>query len=312
MWDSEQEDKWVREITEKPYNNIEFWGKYWDDNPDKFMQKFGMWYRDTRKGKVACGVGIRANESYNRFCAIAFGENIYKDKMWTTQIYSDVYNFYPVYDFETADIWGAVFKMGFKYNSFYELAHKMGVSIHDARICQPYGHQQKQGLDQYAVIEPDTWQKVVNRVSGANFGNIYCKTTLLGHNGSSKPEHMTWEEYVVFLLESIGLYCPELMHHYYRKIKILMDYYKDTEQKSEIKWIDEAKNKEEKQEEINWYSWKRIAIAIEKNDYELRTCQYGLTRTDEHELIYIHKKYGKLLGIENKKTKPYQNLRDIL
>jgi predicted phosphoadenosine phosphosulfate sulfurtransferase len=192
------------------------------------------------------------------------------------------------------------------------LAYKSGLSIHEARICQTYGHEQKQGLDQYAKFEPDTWQKVVNRVSGANFGNIYCKTSLLGHNGSSKPEHMTWEEYAIFLLESLGLFCPELMMHYYRKIKILMEYYKNKENKTEINWVDSATPKDLEQDIKKWYNWRRIALAIEKNDYELRSCDYGLTRVDESELYDISKKYGKLLGIENKKTNIYIKYQDIL
>lgn len=312
MWDPDQADKWVRPITEKPYNNIDFWGEYWDDNPDIFMQKFSRWYRDQKGGKVAVGVGIRTDESYHRFRAVAFGKNIYKDAMWTTCICSGVYNFYPIYDYSTEDVWAAVFQNDFRFNSFYELAYKSGISIHDARICQPYGHQQRQGLDQYAKIEPDTWQKVVNRVSGANFGNIYCKTSLLGHNGTSKPDHMTWEEYTVFLLESLGLYCPELMHHYYRKIKILMQFYLDTENKSEVIWIDDASPKDQKENPKKWYNWRRIALAIEKNDFELRSCQYGLTRTDETELYDIAKKYGKLLGIEEKKTKTYLKYQEML
>lgn len=246
MWDQDERDKWVRPITNKPYNNVKFWGEYWTDNPDIFMKKFSKWYSCKKGGKVAVGVGIRTDESYNRFRAVAFGKYMYNDLPWTTEIDTNVYNFYPIYDFSTQDVWASVFKNGFSFNQFYELAYKSGLNIHQTRICQPYGHQQRQGLNQYAQFEPETWQKVVNRVSGANFGNIYCKTSLLGHNGSSKPKHMNWEQYAVFLLESLELYCPELTRHYYRKIKILMEYYKNQENETEIKWVDEASGKEVK------------------------------------------------------------------
>lgn len=309
MWDPDNEELWVREFTEKAYNNVAFWGDYFDENPDIFMKNFAKWYRDTKEGKVACGVGIRSDESLNRFRAIAFGKNVYNGKNWTTKLATDIYNFYPIYDFSTADVWGATFKYNFSYNEFYELLYKNGTSIHEMRICQPYGHDQKAGLNQFALIEPDTWHKVVNRVAGANFGNIYAKTSLLGHNGTSKPDHMNWEEYAVFLLESLSLYSPELTDHYVRKIKILMAYYKKEENKKEIKWVDEATPSEIKENELNWYNWKRIALAIEKNDYELRTCQYALTRKDEEEMYVIAEKWGKLLGIKNKNTKPYRSLR---
>jgi predicted phosphoadenosine phosphosulfate sulfurtransferase len=123
---------------------------------------------------------------------------------------------------------------------------------------------------------------------------------------------MSWQEYTVFLLESLGLQCPELMMHYYRKIKILMDYYIQEEKKSEIEWVDTAMPRDINDDRAKWYNWRRIALAVEKNDYELRSCQYGLTRVDEGELIDISNKYGKMLGIENKKTKTYQKYQDIL
>lgn len=310
MWDESERAKWVRPKYEATYNHVEFWGTYFDENPDIFMKNFAMWYREQKGGKVAIGVGIRADESLNRFRAIAFSKNMYKDWNWTTTIRKDIYNFYPIYDFSTEDVWGAIFKYNFSYNEFYELMYKNGASIHEARICQPYGHDQKQGLDQYAAIEPDTWHKVVNRVSGANFGNIYAKTSLLGHNGTSKPAHMNWEEYAIFLLESLGLYCPELRDHYIRKIKILMEFYKKEESKVEVDWVDDASASQIKQNHLNWYNWRRIALAIEKNDFELRSCQYGLTRKDEEEMYAIAEKWGKLLGIENKNTKPYQKLKE--
>ena len=104
------------------------------------------------------------------------------------------------------------------------------------RICQPYGMQQRKGLQQFAAIEPDIWEKVVNRVSGSNFGAMYSKTSLLGHNKTYKPEHLNWEEYTVFMLESLGLYSTGLRNHYYRKISILIKYY-ETKFHMEIKDI---------------------------------------------------------------------------
>ena len=62
---------------------------------------------------------------------------------------------------------------------------------------------------------------------GVNFGNIYCKTTALGNIKSCKPEFMSWQEYTVFLLESIGIYNRDLMLHYYRKIKKFMIWYQN-------------------------------------------------------------------------------------
>ena len=70
---------------------------------------------------VACGVAIRTDESLNRFRTIAFQDRklTFKNYNWTTKIkyhdkYLDVYNFYPIYDWRTEDIWGAVIKINLK------------------------------------------------------------------------------------------------------------------------------------------------------------------------------------------------------
>ena len=141
----------------------------------------------------------------HRFRAVAFGKNKYKQINYSTQVGTGLYNFYPLYDWLTEDIWAAVSRFDLMYNQVYELLYKKGISIHKARIAQPFGLRQIQGLSQWASIEPETWQKVINRVSGANFGNLYSKTSLLGYNKTCKPSHMTYQRYTVFLLESLWI-----------------------------------------------------------------------------------------------------------
>lgn len=173
------------------------------------------------KEKVACGIGIRTDESLNRFRTIAFQEKKikFKNYNWTTKLkirekHIDVYNFYPIYDWKVEDIWRAVSQLNLKFNYIYE-----------QRLCQPYGDDQRKGLNQFKALEYETWSKVLNRVNGVNFGNIYCKTTALGNIKSCKPDFMSLQEYTVFLLESIGIYNRDLMMHYYRKIKKFMIWY---------------------------------------------------------------------------------------
>lgn len=316
MWDEEEADKWVREM---PSNAItlndldESLYTYFEQangNPDKFMKLFPKWYKEKKQtDKIACGVGIRADESFNRFRAIAFGKSLYQDKKYTTKLSEGVYNFYPIYDFSVEDVWGVTSQYDFQMNHIYELMWKNGTPLKDQRICQPYGFQQRQGLDQFAALEPETWRKVVNRVSGANLGNIYAKTSLLGHNGTEKPENMTWQEYTVFLLESLGLYAPLLRDHYYRKIKILMTYYKKNFDMNLEDMPDKAPSKKEQDEdERKWNNWQGIGKAIEKNDFAFSTRDYGLTKKDEEELYELHRKFGKVLGLDEKKQKAYKNL----
>lgn len=204
----------------------------------------------------------------------------------------DVWNFYPLYDWRTEDDWIAVAKFNLHFNRIYELMYKNGLSIYEQRLCQPYGDDQRKGLDQFKVLEPETWEKVLNRVEGVNFGNIYCRTSLLGNIKSEKPDGMTWEQYAVFLLESIGMYAPEVRDHYHTKICTFLKWY-EKEGISVEDIPDEADKKLESAKKAA--SWRRIARAIEKNDFWMSRLSFSETKSDVKRLFELKKKYHNII-----------------
>lgn len=109
---------------------------------------------------------------------------------------------------------------------------------------------------------------------------------------------MTWQEYTVFLLESIGIYNKDLMFHYYRKIKKFMLWH---EVKLGIKLEDipdTADKKLESQKKV--ISWRRIARAVEKNDFYLRRLSFTQTKNDDKELERLIHKWDNLLNYSTK------------
>src|SRR5690606_2528221 len=100
----------------------------------------------------------------------------YSDWNWTTRISESVWNAYPIYDWKTEDVWTANGRFGWDYNRVYDLMHLAGLTLSQMRLCQPYGDDQRKGLYLFKILEPETWQRVVSRVEGANFGNRYSKT----------------------------------------------------------------------------------------------------------------------------------------
>lgn len=173
-WEEESKHLWVRNMPEDSINmkNCPFpWFKKGEEF-EEFIVQFASWYQEKYQGKVACGIGIRTDESLNRFRTIAFQDKkvTFKQYHWTTKLkanekHIDVYNFYPIYDWTAEDIWGAVSKLDLKFNYIYELMYKNGLSIYEQRLCQPYGDDQRNGLDQFKALEYDTWGKVLNRVN---------------------------------------------------------------------------------------------------------------------------------------------------
>lgn len=323
-WDKKDKKKWVREYPTKREDVVlvteDSLPAGWDwffrgMEFEEFILWFAKWFNETHGGKTAAGIGIRSDESLNRFRTIVSDKKErYKNYPWTTRAHckSEVlncWNFFPLYDWRTEDDWTAVAKLNLLFNPIYELMYKNGLSIYEQRLCQPYGDDQRKGLDQYRTLEPETWEKVLNRVEGVNFGNIYCRTSLLGNIKSEKPDNLTWEQYAVFLLESIGMYAPEVRDHYHTKIKTFLQWYeKDGISLDQIP--DEADKKLESSKKTA--SWRRIARAIEKNDFWMSRLSFGETKKDVQRLFELKKKYHNIIRPQDTDSKKLKRVAEQL
>jgi len=261
-WDETQKEIWVREKPRKckDLNNYPFY--YPKMEFEEFIVLFGEWYSD---GKQTCAfVGIRSDESLHRYRAIISNKkeatkNNYK---WTTKINKNIFNIYPIYDWRTEDIW--IFHLRHKnlpYNKIYDMMTRAGVKFSDQRLCQPYGDDQKKGLWLYHILEPDTWFKLLNRVSGVNSGALYIKErgSINGNVNIEKPDNHTWESYTNFLLKSLP---KKTRQNYMERFEKFIAGWLQRGYKS---IPDEAPHSLEVK---CWApSWKRMARCILRNDY---------------------------------------------
>lgn len=292
-WEKSKKEKWVREMPEfaiNEDNNIFPFFKYAMEF-EEFVPEFEKWYSEKYNHSL-CGhfVGIRSDESLNRFRTIvSMKKERFKDKPWTTRDkpLEHTYSIYPIYDWRTEDDWIATFKYNLEYNYVYELMYKNGLGIHQQRLCQPFGDDQKNGLDQYRAIEAENWDRLLKRVAGVNFGNIYCRTSALGNIKSEKPAHLTWQEWALYLLESIGIYNKKLEKHYAIKIRKFFQYWEEKCGCTLDMVEDEADKKMESLKIVP--SWRRVARALERNDFFLTRLSFGETKSDVQylkEMIY--------------------------
>lgn len=308
-WDEFDRKKWVREmpvnehiINEHNYPSEWTWF-YKGMEFEQFIIYFAEWFNEKHGGVTACGVAIRTDESLNRFRTVTNkSKEKFRDKNWTTRVkYSthntNTYTVFPIYDFKIADIWGVIAKYDLKYNEIYEQMYKNNVPICEQRLCQPYGDDQRKSLNQFKSLEYETWEKVLNRVHGVNFGNIYCRTSVLGMIKTEKPDNMTWQQYTVFLLESLGLYVPELRDHYYHKISIFLNWYSNKKGISISEIKDEEDKKLENAKKVA--SWRRIARAIEHNDFWMKRLSFSQTKSDVKKLYELQAKYKNMLSNNN-------------
>lgn len=215
-WDADKKDLWVREkpALESDLSQYDFYVPKMEF--EELMVIFGSWYA---QGKT-CGafIGIRSDESLHRYRAIVSRKDglMMNGRKWTTRIAKGVFNVYPIYDWRTEDIWLFHAKhQELGYNKIYDLMTRAGVKFSNQRLCQPFGDDQKKGLWLYQILEPSTWYKLLNRVSGVNSGALYAQDTgnINGSNKITKPDGYTWKEYTNFLLKSL----PKPMQENYRE-----------------------------------------------------------------------------------------------
>lgn len=298
-WDEKDKKIWVRPMpTNKhiinEHNHTLPWFEKYVTTFEDFTLLFAEWFNKRKGGNTACGIGIRSDESFNRFRTITSTTKVkFRGKNWTTKVYGvdggkmPVYNVYPLYDWSTKDIWACVAKEKFLANPVYDAMWKNGIGIHQQRICQPFGSQQRQGLDQFRAIDPVVWEKLLTRVNGVNFGNIYARTSLLGHLKSNKPDHLSWQQYTVFLLESLGLVAPEVLGYYYSKIKYFIRWYQVNGPVELRDFHDSAPTKKNSHP-----SWERIARSVEKNDFWLSSLSFAATKEGMGLLKQLQGKYN--------------------
>lgn len=292
-WDAEQEDNWIRTPNQKSITDINYFDFFRDGMEfEEFVPEFGEWYSQGKK--TACLVGIRSDESLNRYRTISSNKKeTFKNKCYTTKITQNVFNIYPIYDWTTEDIWIYHAKnQNKRYNQLYELMFKAGLSIHQQRICQPYGDDQRRGLWLFHLIEPETWAKVVARVNGANSGALYINESgsITGYNKIDKPKNHTWKSFAELFLNSI----PEkTKEHYMNKIFTFIQWWE--KRGYDLGIPDEAPYLLESQKLAP--SWRRICKSLLRNDFWCKGLGFTQHKTEAYQKYLELKKRQRL---ENK------------
>jgi predicted phosphoadenosine phosphosulfate sulfurtransferase len=297
-WDPATMDEWVRSA---PPEAITDWSRFpWYRPPwhngarrqamefEEIIDAFGHWYGGGKA--TVCLVGIRSDESLNRWRTIASNRKARFDELpWTTWKGRALWNAYPVYDWQTEDVWTYFGRTGHPYNRIYDLMHQAGVPLHSQRICQPYGDDQRRGLKLFHVLEPETWPRVVARVEGANMGALYCgvRGNILGNGKVELPPGHTWESYVSFLLDSMP---ADEAEHYRDKIAVFVHWWRAKGHEM----VDSADPKLESARKVA--SWRRVAKVILRNDH---LCK-GLSFSQQLSTQTAYDKYRKVMNKRRK------------
>lgn len=306
-WGVKDKKRWIRPMPTEDYivniDNHPF--DFFEENMsyDHFWDGFAHWYS---QGKLTANlIGIRADESLNRFRAIMNEQKeMLHGQAWTKKNTKHTYNCYPIYDWRTDDIWTANGKFAWDYNHLYDVFYMAGLSIYKMRVASPFMSESKSSLNLYRVIDPHVWATLCARVQGANFIATYGKQ--LNYHSFKLPEGHTWKSFVKFLLDTLP---QEVAENFKMRFIQSLKYWGRVGRGLDEKTIKEltdigieytlngktAHGRKTKDRVIiksfpdhldglschnsDVASWKRFAITILKNDH---TCKYlGLAPTKE-------------------------------
>lgn len=275
-WDELKKELWVRQpetisITDKSYFPF-----YYDAMPfEEFVPLFGQWYAQGKS--CACFVGIRADESLNRFRTVAREKDKFQDKAWTTLVIDDVWNAYPIYDWKTTDIWTYLGKFKLPYNKLYDRMHQAGIKLSQMRICEPFGDEARKGLWLYQVVEPQMWAKVCIRVSGANTGALYAseKGAVMGNYAIDLPEGHTYESFAFHLLNTMP---PKTAEHYKNKLAVYLKWWSKRGYENGIP--DKVDRRLESSGRVP--TWRKVVKTFLKNDYWCKGLGFSPTKSSAY------------------------------
>ncbi len=329
-WDDTKQDSWIRKMPEKDYvinlshNPISTY-KYKMHQED-LAKQFGRWYRISHgRRKTVCLLGLRAEESMQRYSGFLNKKYGYEGKCWISRQFKDVWCASPLYDWSVSDIWHANYLFGYDYNHLYDLYYMAGLKVSQMRVASPFNDYSKDSLNLYRVIDPEIWVKLVGRVQGVNFACIYGKTKAMGYRNVTLPEGHTWKSFTTFLLSTLPV---RLRKNYIQKFNTSIIFWHKTgggldedtiqeliehgyhirrngvsnytlNRKSRIIFIGELPdNTDDIKSSKDIPSWKRMCYCILKNDHICRFMGFGLNREQQQRIDTIRTEYKSVEEIE--------------
>lgn len=297
-WDEKKKELWTREKeyigTIKTKKYFPFY--YNDITFEEFVPLFAKWY--SQGEETACFVGIRAQESLNRFRVVARSNEFkHSDRKYTTNVVDNVWNIYPMYDWKADDIWIYYTKFKKPYNQIYDRMYMAGLTINQMRIDEPFGDEARKNLWLYHILEPKTWARFVARMEGINSGALYSeeKGNILGNVRISLPEGHSWESFSNHILDTMP---PQTAEHYKNKITVYLKWYRDRGYPDGIP--DQADYRLEQLGKVP--AWRQIAKTILRNDYWCRGLGFGITKSSN---------YNKYMDLMKRRRKTWNIFPDI-
>ena len=195
-WDEKDEDKWIRPKEEGSIGKNVYCKKetYFNDLFNAILRK------DFGDKKTAFLGGVRTEEAPKRLRGLTMGD-IYKGITWGKKVTKQIIIFYPLYDWTTSDIWIYIERNKLDYCRIYDLMYNIGLPLRNMRVSSIFHENSLNSLGYLAELEKDNWNKVVNRIQGAN--TVKSAEALYSRPKELPYMFKDWKEYSEHLFDTI-------------------------------------------------------------------------------------------------------------
>lgn len=148
-------------------------------------------------------VGLRAAESPNRWRTmvknpVKVGE---KNVYWATKKGENL-TMYPIYDWNTHDIWKYLYDNQLKYSKVYEHQFKKGYHFNEMRVSSLIHEKSFKSICELPEFEPKTYEKLVKRLKGIELAQETGKDAKLFRARTLPKNFKSWQVYRDFLLQT--------------------------------------------------------------------------------------------------------------
>ena len=204
LWDPDKELEWIRpkesiSIKENPIKSVRF-----DKLSDQFYTLLDKIPRLVFNKQSFCALtGLRTEETPARYQGLT-SSLTYKWITWgkVKSKAREQYSFAPIYDWSYTDVWKAIYDNQWDYCELYDRMYRYGTPIQKMRLSSlVHEHAVTATLMTVHEIEPDTWERIINRVSGVNTVGKLSKDW----KAPTELPFMfnTWHEYRDYLFEKL-------------------------------------------------------------------------------------------------------------
>ena len=162
-----------------------------------------MEWVDQNWGDNACSlVGLRSEESLNRFGAVTRHPAI-PGINWSSKTPKDgAVKLYPIYDWTFEDVWTYIGTESVKYNRVYDWMYVKGRKLTEMRVSNLIHEKAYVSLGDLQEFEPETYDRLLKRLKGVHTAARYSKEQMVFSTRKLPFAFSSWKEYRDFLIST--------------------------------------------------------------------------------------------------------------